>query len=174
MTNPETSADVRAKIDEIDALMRDIFGCSLDEYQMCFFFRGYAQGEKAGRTAGRRAAKGLKERRKKRGRPLKIGDDLKALLIHAVKTREPETTIKEAVIGFLKVMQRGARELGDSSRSTLPSLKEALGAYYRHSRKPVIIGFHEAALLRLAREARWQEKHGEAEPDLSVSLSTNF
>jgi hypothetical protein len=134
---------------ELDACSRAVYGLShVDFCDILFtyaFTRGLEQGERKGRTAGRRAAKGLKTSAKKRGRPSEINEGERTLLIHAVEARKPGQTIKEAVTYFLRALQKGKRYVADRSISfkrddhplqeaiTPAAVKKALWAYYRHS-----------------------------------------
>jgi hypothetical protein len=114
------------------------------------FDRGYECGWREGRTAGRRAAKGIKTPAKKRGRPPEINESERTLLIDDVDNRKPGQTQKEAVTDFLRMMQAGklygdnptlGKDIDDTP--ALPShlldkrippatVTKALQAYYRH------------------------------------------
>jgi len=139
---------------ELDACSRAVYGFSHAEFCDKLFIyasdRGYERGKREGRTEGYRAAKGLKEPAKKRGRPPKIPEGVRALIIHVVETREPGQTIKKAVTDCLYYSERGRRlhhwenNLADrSDTSSVPghvrrvtiapaAVKQALWAYYRH------------------------------------------
>jgi hypothetical protein len=80
---------------------------------------GREQGEREGRAAGRRAAKGLKEPAKKRGRPSEILESERNLLIGVVKQRRRGQTIKAAVTRFLHAMQAGERIVHRSLKSSV-------------------------------------------------------
>jgi hypothetical protein len=133
----------------LDATVREIYECTFKELlAKCFkdgFESGVEEGFKAGRAAGRRAAKGIKEPAKKTGRPLEFDPGYLPLLLHYVGTRAKGSTVKHAVGDILRNIrfgksahsaskaQRGTEEAA-SSRS-LPTQRQAMNAYYRHSRK---------------------------------------
>jgi hypothetical protein len=145
---------------ELDACMRAVYGCSLAEFCEKAVAYGREWGQREGRTAGRRSAKGLKTPPRKRGRPSEIDEGERTLLIHGVETRKPDHTIKEAVTYFLHAMQAGERiaqhslkasvsralqegkridpQVIVSSRQpprgpiTLTVVNKAVRAYYRH------------------------------------------
>src|SRR5262249_14386678 len=103
------------------------------------------EGFKAGRAAGRRAAKGIKEPPKKTGRRLEIDPGLLPLLLYHVDGRKQGSTVKHAVRDFLSFIHIGERARGASkarrgtkeaaSSRILPTQRQAMSAYYRHSRK---------------------------------------
>jgi hypothetical protein len=126
---------------ELDACSRAIYGYSHVEFCDKLFEYAFALGKREGRTAGRRAAKGLKTPAKKRGRPPEIDEGERSLLIYEVEQRKPGQTIRAAVTRFLHLMQVGERGLADPNSSYSPytpppreaEIKKALWAYYRHS-----------------------------------------
>jgi hypothetical protein len=133
----------------LDATVREIYICTFKELSVKFFAFGFKvgreEGFKAGRSAGRRAAKGIKEPPKKPGRPLEFDPGYLPLLLHYVGARAKGTTVKHAVGDVLRNIRigksahsaskapRGTKE-APSSRS-LPTQRQAMNAYYRHSRK---------------------------------------
>ena len=143
--------------DEIEACARALFGLSHAKYrdQIKTLF---AYAFKQGRTAGWRAAKGLKEPAKKRGRPSEIHEGERNLLISVVEERKPGQTIQEAATYFLRTLEEGKRidylslkssvshELQEGNRIdpqviefrgpiTSAVVNKAVRAYYRHCRK---------------------------------------
>jgi hypothetical protein len=132
----------------LDATVREIYGCTFKELLVRFFKHGFEsgveEGFKAGRAAGRRAAKGIKEPPKKTGRPLEIDPGLLPLLLHHVGARAKGSTVEHAVRDFRTIMDighsaraskapRGTKEAASSLN--LPTQRQAMNAYYRHSRK---------------------------------------
>jgi hypothetical protein len=122
----------------LEEATRYLYGCSFQHFRDALYKyaydHGYQIGLKEGRAAGRRAAKGLPEARKKRGRPPTINDGLISLLIHTVETKKQGQRVKDAVRYFLKVMRAGAKEVGTTLE--LPTEQEAIRAYYRHRKRP--------------------------------------
>jgi hypothetical protein len=126
------------KENALDEATHYLYGCSFQHFKDALYKdaydRGYQTGLKEGRAAGRRAAKGLPEARKKRGRPPNIGDSLSSLLVFTVEERKQGESVSEAVRYFLRVMRRGAKETGHALE--LPTEREAIRAYYRHRKRP--------------------------------------
>jgi hypothetical protein len=129
---------------ELNAYSQAVYGRSHAEFcDMLYayaFAKGREQGKQEGRRAGFRAAKGRKAPAKKRGRPSKMDEGERALLIHSVEERNPEQTIKEAVTYFLHVLKEGKRYLASHSRHhhAFPepiTPIEGERAYYRHRRR---------------------------------------
>jgi hypothetical protein len=98
--------------------VRAIYGCSFGEFCAELFgygfTRGREEGEREGRTTGRRAAKGLKTPAKKRGRPAEFDEQERPLLIFVVENRKPGQTIRAAVTRFLQIMEAGERSWADA------------------------------------------------------------
>jgi hypothetical protein len=153
-TAPDFARELADRELELDACSQAIYGRShaefCDKLYGYAFARGHEQGVREGRTAGRRAAKGLKTSAKKRGRPLEIDENLRAFLIYHVNKRERGQSTRGAVIALLRRWQVGnCLVLADRSIDwdavdpstpalkaalsvTPPDLSKALNAYYRH------------------------------------------
>ncbi len=160
MTKSDTNTALRFRraARAIDAHMSAIYGHTFQEFlDLCFklaFELGFEKGRREGRAEGRRAAKGLKEKPKKRGRPPKIDESLRSLLVQHVDARERGEPIGEAVRSLLSRMRRG-RSVVSANRApratyeaagipykdharTLPTQEQAKGAYFREARKAKI------------------------------------
>jgi hypothetical protein len=83
-----TIAAFASKMEQLDALMREIYGCSCDEFLNdsvgLSFNRGLYDGYRLGNADGRRAAKGQKLDPKGRGRPPVMEKGLTALMVYHV------------------------------------------------------------------------------------------
>ena len=140
-TTPPWARELIEREDEIEAYARALFGPSHAKYREW------------------RAAKGLKEPAKKRGRPSELHEGERNLL----KGRKPGQTIQEAVSYFLRTLEKGkridhrslkssvSRALQEGKRidpQVIVSLRQpprgpitpavvdkALRAYYRHHRQ---------------------------------------
>jgi hypothetical protein len=121
-TTPPWVHELIEREDEIEACGCALFGPSHAKYrdQIKAVF---AHAFKQGRTVGWRAAKGLKEPAKKRGRPSEIHEGERNLLISVVEERKPGQTIRAAVSRFLHAMQAGERI---NHRSLKSSVSRAL------------------------------------------------
>ena len=109
--------------------------------------RGFQEGIQAGRTEGRRAAKGLNPKPGKRGPPYQIDEGLIRLLIDCVNNRKKGTSVKNAVRYFLKAFSAGEKflaqhgndpglgQLAPDGPFRLPTEDQAIRAYYRGARK---------------------------------------
>src|SRR5262245_55664077 len=102
MTKRDRTADFCSQLEKIDACMRAVYGVSFQEFRKKLFDyafeEGKKEGEREGRVAGRRAAKGLKETRKKRGRPPAIDPGFMMLMMyHHVDARRQEMTVDETI-----------------------------------------------------------------------------
>ena len=108
------STDVFSDLEHLDALMRSIYGCTLDEYssRLCFriFSDGHQKGYKEGYSAGRRSAKGLKTA-KAHGRPLEINRGLRVLMQSEIDGRMRGTPVDQVIKKFLQEMRVGRRLL---------------------------------------------------------------
>jgi hypothetical protein len=128
----------------LDEATHYLYGCSfqqfLDAAYRHAYHHGHRVGYKEGRTAGYRAAKGLPEARRKRGRPSVIGETLRPLFVHTVEERKPGESVKDAVRRFLRVMRVSAKEKLRTEEVVrplkLPTEQEAVRAYYRNRKKP--------------------------------------
>ena len=157
-TTPPWARELIEREDEIEAYARALFGPSHAKYRDQIK-KVSAYAFKQGRTAGWRAAKGLKEPAKKRGRPSELHEGERNLL----KGRKPGQTIQEAVSYFLRTLEKGkridhrslkssvSRALQEGKRidpQVIVSLRQpprgpitpavvdkALRAYYRHHRQ---------------------------------------
>jgi hypothetical protein len=130
---------------ELDASSQAIYGCSHAEHCAELFGYGFTRGreggEREGRIAGRRVAKGLKTPAKKRGRPPEIDEQERALLINVIENRKPGQTIRAAVTLFLQMMEAGKHLFADPTRAYSPhdhplheaEINKAMWAYYRHN-----------------------------------------
>src|SRR6516225_3427742 len=99
---PDFARELADRELELDACSQAIYGRShaefCDKLYEHAFARGHEQGMREGWTAGRRAAKGLKNPAKKVGRPPAIDQDMRGLLIDYVNRREQGQSTREAVI----------------------------------------------------------------------------
>jgi hypothetical protein len=133
-----STAGHRRKLDRLDAATRDVYGCSFEQLIDAVYGHAYDRGRRVGsqegHTAGRRAAKGLREPPKKRGRPIEVDQNLRPLLVHTIETRKPGDTVRDAVHHFLEAMRRGAKEL--KIKDELPRTDKLMRAYYRDRKKP--------------------------------------
>jgi hypothetical protein len=133
----QIDAFMRAEI-QIDALMQQVYGLSLQGYRDHMFKAGFDEGRRKGlqegRAAGWRAAKGLKEAPKRQGRPTKLDERLRGLLIYYVdQERKRGATVKEAAANFGRVTRAGYKAKEDPP--DLPTPKELERAYYRGRNK---------------------------------------
>jgi hypothetical protein len=133
---PDTAVFLRRQY-RLDKATRDLYGCSFQQFVDAILRHGYDLGSrvayKEGYAAGRRAAKGLPQARKKRGRSPKINESLRSLLLSTVEERKHGELVKDAVQHFLKTMRAGDKKLGTTS--ALPSDNQAIRAYYRARKK---------------------------------------
>jgi hypothetical protein len=133
------SDDVRSKIKQLEELMQEIHECSFDEYEYDVFRRtfdlGLCHGYRLGTADGRRAAKGLKNDQKRRGRPSVMENDLRAAMLLSVSEAQANgRTVKTAIDDFWKSMRAVSREPGESIE--LPSPPQMEGVYFRDRRSP--------------------------------------
>jgi hypothetical protein len=126
-----------SKLEQLDALMREIYGRSFREYfektgQDNFsggFDHGLWEGYRLGKSDGRRAAKGAKSTPRRRGRPLRMDEDVAQLMVIEVsRAVAGGETVADAVSTFLKTMDAGYKKSGDSIR--LPTPEDAEQVYY--------------------------------------------
>ena len=150
MTKRDRTADFCSQLNKIDVSMRAVYGMSLQEYRKWFIGRAYEEGYREGRAAGRRAAKGLEEDTKKRGRPPVIDGGFMTLLMDHVDARRQEMTIDEAIQNALDTVRAGSRALSADiekiegrkaaraflahENSRLPTHEQAKRAYFRLKR----------------------------------------
>jgi hypothetical protein len=134
--------DPASKLQQLDALMREIYGCSFKEYfektgQRNFaggFDHGLWEGYRLGKYDGRRAAKGAKSTPRRRGRPLRMDEDMAQLMMNEVtRAVAGGETVAGAVSTFLETMEAGYKKSGDSIR--LPSPEDAEQVYYSLRRR---------------------------------------
>ena len=143
------SDDIISKINQLETLMKEIYGCGFDAFLEKMIERSFDQGLKKGyrlgKSDGRRVAKGLEEIPKKRGRPMAMDRGFAVLMVKHVRERRAESnlTIKEAVNEFLEIMKKGIKKFGllkisnqtrtcdDSKVSRLPNLEQAVATYHR-------------------------------------------
>jgi hypothetical protein len=113
------------KTEQLDTLMRELHGCSFDEFvdkaMSLGFDEGLLEGHRIGRTDGSRQARGRKGRPKRRGKPSVIDDDLATLMLHEVSEAQKQgIAVKDAVIDVLERQEIGRRLLDN------PSLEDAM------------------------------------------------
>jgi hypothetical protein len=113
-----------SKTAQLDTLMRELHGCSFDEFvkraMQYAFDSGLLEGHRLGRTDGSRAAKGRKNKPKRRGRPSVIDDRVATLMVHEVSEAQKNgIAVEDAVIDVLEAQEVGRRVLDD------PSLEDA-------------------------------------------------
>jgi hypothetical protein len=129
------------QLEQINALLRERYGCSLHELFDCLFERGLLEGYRLGKIDGRRAAKSKTGKPARRGRPPLMSESLQWLMIDHVDKRHKDMSIDIAIGEFLKIMNRGDWELrkdanlGDEKKLQLPSKPEVKRVYFRAKNK---------------------------------------
>jgi hypothetical protein len=150
LTMSTTIAAFASKMEQLGALMREIYGCSFNEYfekilQGTFaggFDRGLYDGYRLGKSDGRRAEKGVRTTPRRRGKPSNMDEDVARLMVYEVsRAVAGGDTVHGSVISFLKTMEAGYRELSDPTR--LPNQKAAEQVYYRLRRSGTSRSSHQ-------------------------------
>lgn len=130
------TADV-SDIARLDAQMRSIYGCTLNEFMTKCYQAGYEQGLKN----GRRLEKGKSEWAKLRGRPPLLKDEILVLqFIDFVDAQMNQEGISfpAAVSRYFNVFGRAWKELNSSS-PMLELTPEKLLSLYKRKTKPKAI-----------------------------------
>ena len=132
--------DPASKLEQLDALMREIYGCSFKEYfekagQDNFsggFDHGLREGYRLGKSDGRHAAKGVKTAPRRRGKPLSMDESVAQLMVNEVsRAVDNGEDVAGAVSAFLKTMEAGYKERGDPTRLPNPDAAEQVYNYLR-------------------------------------------
>jgi hypothetical protein len=89
---------------QIDALMREAYGCTLEEFSNKLFKAGFDHGKQA----GRRIAKGKPAVPKRVGRPSLVNPELLAFMLHEVRNRKGDT--RELMVRFMETMRAGEQK----------------------------------------------------------------
>jgi hypothetical protein len=114
-----------SKTQQLDTLMRELHGCTLDELvnraRLAGYGEGLLDGHRIGRTDGWREAKGQKNRPKRRGRPSVFDDRVAPLMLHEVSEAQRKgIAVEDAVIDVLERQEIGRRVLDN------PKLEDAV------------------------------------------------
>ena len=134
--------DPASKLEQLDALMREIYGCSFKEYfaktrQDNFsggFDHGLREGYRLGRYDGRRAGKGVKTAPRRRGKPLSMDESVAQLMVIEVSRAVANgEEVAGAVRTFLKNMEAGYKERGIRTPLPNPVAAERIYNYLRRS-----------------------------------------
>jgi hypothetical protein len=134
--------DPASKLEQLDALMREIYGCSFKEYfektrQDSFsggFDHGLREGHRLGKSDGRRAAKGVKTAPRRRGKPLSMDESVAQLMVNEVsRAVDNGEDVAGAVSAFLKTMEAGYKVRGSPTPLPNPVAVERIYNYLRCS-----------------------------------------
>ena len=134
------SREKRQKVSDLkrlDALMRSVYGCTLDQFLDQFADRMWQAGYKQGIKGGRRLAKGKSEFPKRlfsnsRGRPPVLAPLLQEQFLEFVNDwmREKRVSLPAAVLKYRDVMRRAWKD-----RLEVPDKHQLMRLYKREQRR---------------------------------------